>query len=123
MKHNIYAIFDNASGLYSRPIFATSDGEAKRTFADLALDAEHPVGKHPQDYTMFRTGIYDDVTANFTNEDNSSLGNALEMIAQSQTVNRENLDLFDKEILDGEKHAKAISDNFDPRNNNGNPST
>lgn len=98
MKLNIYSIFDTASGLYSRPFFTQSDAEAIRSFSDIATDAEHPVGKHPSDYTLFRVGIFDDTTGTFTDENNSSLCNALERIASAQNVNQDNLDLFEKTI-------------------------
>ncbi len=98
MKLNMYSIFDQASGLYCRPFFSQSDGEAIRSFTDLAVDAEHPVGKHAADYTLFRLGIFDDNDGKLTNEVNTVLGNALERIASAQNVKADNLDLFDKNI-------------------------
>ena len=98
MKLNIYSIFDTASGLYSRPYFTQSDGEAIRSFHDIAVDAEHPVGRHPADYTLFRLGIFDDNTGKLIDEDNSSLCNALERIASAQNVKQDELDLFDKKL-------------------------
>jgi len=98
MKQNIYSIFDTASGLYSRPFFTQSDGEAIRSFHDIATDAEHPVGRHPADYTLFRLGIFDDNTGKLIDEDNSSLCNALERVASAQNVKKDELDLFDKQL-------------------------
>ncbi len=98
MKLNIYSIFDQASGLYSRPYFTQSDGEAIRSFSDIATDAKHPVGMHPADYTLFRLGIFDDCTGKLIDEDNESLGNALERVASAQNVNHDNLELFEKQI-------------------------
>lgn len=102
MKHNAYSIFDTASGLYSRPFFTQSDGEAIRSFTDIANDAEHPIGKHPGDYTLFRLGIWDDRDGKLTDEVNSSLINALEAIATTRNVNRDNLELFDKNVTEGQ---------------------
>ncbi len=98
MKLNMYSIFDQASGLYCRPFFSQSDGEAIRSFTDLAVDAEHPVGKHAADYTLFRLGIFDDNDGKLTNEVNTVLGNALERMASAQNVKADNLELFDKTI-------------------------
>ena len=98
MKQNIYSIFDTASGLYSRPFFTQSDAEAIRSFSDIAVDAEHPIGRHPSDYTLFRLGIFDDRDGKLTDEVNSSLCNALERIASAQSVKRDELDLFDKQL-------------------------
>ncbi len=93
MKLNIYSIYDTASGLYSRPFFTQSDGEATRSFTDIATDAEHPIGKHPADYTLFRLGIFDDTTGKLTDEENSSMTNALECISNSRNVKNDNMEL------------------------------
>ncbi len=98
MKLNIYSVFDTASGLYSRPFFSQSDGEAMRSFQDISTDAKHPIGMHPEDYTLFRLGIFDDSSGNLTNETNSSLATALELVAASRNVNKDNLELFEAEL-------------------------
>ncbi len=81
MKLNIYSIYDTASGLYSRPFFDQSDAAAKRAFQDLVIDKGHPVGKHPEDYALFRIGIFDDNNAKIMAEDRDCLTNALELLA------------------------------------------
>ncbi len=98
MKLNIYSIYDTASGLYSRPIFSQSDGEAKRSFQDLVNQEDHPVGKHPEDYSIFRLGIFDDVKGSFINEDNECLNTGLEAVASSRTVNHEDIVKFNKAL-------------------------
>ncbi len=98
MKLNMYSIFDTASGLYSRPYFTQTDGEAIRSFSDIANDASHPVGVHPADYTLFRIGIFDDNNGKLINEDNSSLTNALQEISRTKNVNKDNLELFEETI-------------------------
>ncbi len=94
MKLNIYSIYDTASGLYSRPFFTPSDAEAIRSFSDIAVDAEHPIGKHPEDYTLIRIGTFDDATALLNNENNESLCTALERVAATRKFSNEP-DLFD----------------------------
>ena len=54
MRLNVYTIFDSASSAYMRPFFMSSDGQALRSFTDISQDAEHEVGKHPEDYSLFR---------------------------------------------------------------------
>ena len=49
MKLNAYTIYDVASGVYMRPFFSQADGQAIRGFKDIATDADHEVGKHPED--------------------------------------------------------------------------
>ncbi len=81
VKLNIYSIYDTAAGLYSRPFFDQADASSMRAFQDLVMDAEHPVGKHPEDYSLFRIGLFDDNTGQLSNEANSCLATALETIA------------------------------------------
>ncbi len=109
MKLNIYSIFDQASGLYSRPFFTQSDGEAVRSFTDLATDGKHPVGIHPEDYTLYRLGIFQDTDGRFFDEDNSMLATALELCAAARNVSKDNLDLFDKKITN-EQMLKTVSE-------------
>jgi len=98
MKLNIYSIFDTASGLYSRPFFTPSDAEAIRSFTDISMDAEHPIGKHPEDYTLYRIGLFDDTTGLLTNEENEALCTALERIAASRSRDGAQLDLITDQI-------------------------
>ncbi len=102
MKLTIYSIFDTASGLYSRPFFTLSDAEAMRSFSDIIQDADHPVGKHPEDYSLLRIGVYDDTKGNMANEENECLVTGLEAQASMRNIKRDNdLDLFDNaKVLD-----------------------
>ncbi len=88
MKLNIYAIYDTCSGLYSRPIFDNADAAAKRQFGDLAIAADHPVGQHPDHYSIHRLGVYDDMTGTFINEENECLITGLESVSLQKNVNQ-----------------------------------
>jgi len=115
MKLNTYSIYDTASALYSRPFFTQSDGEAIRSFSDICQDAEHPIGKHPECYTLVRIGMFDDATGKFSDELNESLKTGLEAIAQSKNPN--NLDMFEQELPDNFKEAdyqRALKSNGEP---------
>lgn len=101
MKLNMYSIFDAASGLYSRPFFTQADAEAKRSFTDIAQDAEHPIGKHPDDYTLFRIGMFDDNTGKITDELNETMCTALEQISLGRNPNKAKLEMaLDQELGD-----------------------
>lgn len=63
MKMRVYAIWDAAVTCYQRPFFCQADGEAVRAFSDLLLDKDHPVARHPEDYSLYRIGQYDDQSA------------------------------------------------------------
>lgn len=55
-----YSIYDRKSFQYHPPFFASTDGAAARSFADLANDMQTNVGRHPNDYVLFCCGEFDD---------------------------------------------------------------
>jgi len=57
---NAYAIYDRKALRYHVPFYAHQDGEASRSFADLVNDENTTVGRHPDDYVLYRVGAYDD---------------------------------------------------------------
>jgi hypothetical protein len=81
MKINIYTIFDSASAAYMRPFFAQSDGQATRSFGDIARDEKHEIGKHPEDYSLWRIGTFDDNSSEINPETKTCLATALELVA------------------------------------------
>lgn len=101
MKVNVYSIFDTATGLYMRPFFAESDGQALRGFKDVATDADHPVGKHPEDYTLFRIGTFDDFKGHLGFEDPQSLKTALAVVSETRQVNRDQMEILNAETSPG----------------------
>lgn len=80
MRTNAYAIFDRASGSYSNPFFLPSDASARRSFGDSANNKELNVGAHPEDYTLFRIGRYDDQTAELAPESPEKICGAWELL-------------------------------------------
>ena len=101
MRMNVYSIFDTASGCYMRPFFVQADGQALRAFSDLSQDAEHEVGKHPEDYSLFRLGTFDDNKGQLVGEAPECLATALEMVAASRRVNADNLERLDAQVSNG----------------------
>ncbi len=91
MKLNIYTIFDTAAGAYMRPFFMQSDGQAMRMFKDMAQDAEHEIGKHPEDYSLFRIGIYDDNRAELIPEQKECLATAQEVLVATKNVDQDKI--------------------------------
>ena len=59
MKVFMYSIFDRASGVYDRPFPSNSDQEATRGFTDLCMNDETMIGRHPDDFTLFRIGTWE----------------------------------------------------------------
>ncbi len=79
MLMHVYSFFDTASGAYMRPFVAQADGEATRVFDDLVADREHPMGKHPEDYSIFRVGSFNDQNGALTVEPPECLVTGMEL--------------------------------------------
>ena len=84
MKVNLYAIFDSASGIYDGPVPGHSDGQMIRSFSDFAVSDEHKIGQHPEDYTLFRVGTWNDGTGELVDTVNEKLINGAEAVANSR---------------------------------------
>jgi len=97
VKLNAYTIYDVASGVYMRPFFSQADGQAVRGFKDIALDADHEVGKHPEDYTLYRVGSFNDTTGKMEGEQLEKLTTGLECVASAREVNRAQLEAFEEQ--------------------------
>ena len=98
MKQGLYAIFDRASGVYDGPLRGQADGVVIRQFCDLAVGDEHPVAQHPEDYTLFKVGEFNDGTGELEPIVPMKLINGAEAVAQSRRVNGAHLEEVDKEI-------------------------
>lgn len=83
MKIKIYSVRDVASECYTQPTFLQAHGQAIRTFSDAVNNKEHPFGQHPDHYTLFHIGLYDDQNAKVTAVTPQSLGNGVEFLTSS----------------------------------------
>jgi len=79
MIHNIYAVYDSKAETYTPPYFQHKEAMALRTFSDCANDIGHTFGKHPEDYTLFDLGQYDDQTGSITQDKISSIANGKQL--------------------------------------------
>ncbi len=92
---SLYAIYDSASGVYDGPFPGTADGAVSRNFSDMCLNADHPIGKHPDCYTLFRVGSWNDGTGEVADIDPLKLMNGVEAVAAARTVNGAQMTIFD----------------------------
>ncbi|SMN17374.1 Phage single stranded DNA synthesis  len=87
MQHKIFTIYDEKAGAYFPPFFLPTKNMAIREFDNLVNDPESQIHKHPQDYTLFYLGIFDDITAILTDLTSKvSLGNGLELKRQQSEI-------------------------------------
>ena len=75
----MFSIYDHKAKAYQLPFYLRQSGEALREFSDLVNDEKSRVIKHPEDYTLFLLGEFDETTGEFQLEKTPSpLGKALE---------------------------------------------
>lgn len=60
MLHQIFTVYDSKAQAYLQPFYAPTKGAAIRVFSDICNDGTHPFNRHPEDYTLFALGEFDD---------------------------------------------------------------
>jgi len=71
----IFSIFDQKAQSHLPPFFLPKREMAIRTFSDCCNDKEHAFGAHPEDYTLFTHGSFNQSEGSFSTEVEISLGN------------------------------------------------
>jgi hypothetical protein len=70
----IYSVYDSKAEAYLPPFFLPTKAAALRAFGDAALDPKHQFAAHPEDYTLFELGTYDETTGVIVPHDFGKLG-------------------------------------------------
>ena len=84
MKQLMFVIYDSKANAYLQPWFLTTEPMAIRAFTDLANDSDSNVSRHPEDYTLFNIGSFDDNTAEIIWNAPITLGNAIQYKTQPE---------------------------------------
>lgn len=84
MKIKVYAVYDSKTKVYAQPNFLINRGAAMRAWKDACNDPQTQFFKHPEDFTMFELGTWDDETGQFEMDQVPfSLGTAIQYKDQS----------------------------------------
>lgn len=70
MIRKVCAVFDSAVQTFGQPFFVPAVGAATRSFSDEVnrKAADNALAAHPEDYTLYELGEFDDVTGEFHSE-------------------------------------------------------
>ena len=68
MELKIVAVYDTAVAAYMRPFSVQSVGQGVRSFEDEVMAPDSPIGKHPEDYSLFMLGSFDERSGKITVE-------------------------------------------------------
>ena len=92
MKHKVFTTYDSKVGAYLQPFVMRSRGEAMRAFESICNDGKSQFCLHPDDFTLFEIGEYDELSGNIVpHEAKISLGLALDFI---KSVNKPSVDVL-----------------------------
>lgn len=81
MKLKTFVIHDSKVEAYMNPFLMRSKGEAIRAITDEVNGENTQLSKHPEDFTLFEIGEYDQIEGRYTMHDSKiSLGNCIEMV-------------------------------------------
>jgi len=58
----IFSVYDSKAEAYMTPFFMQSVGQALRSFIDASEDTNTQLSRHPEDFTLFHIGKWDDDT-------------------------------------------------------------
>lgn len=87
MIHRVFTIYDCKAEMYLQPFCFKTVGQASRAFEESCNDINHQFNKHPEDYTLFELGTYDDNTAAFEiGATPNALGKAIEYVKHADTI-------------------------------------
>ena len=78
MINKLFAIHDQKARAYLAPFTFSKEGQALRLFTDSIQNPEHQFSRHPEDYTLFLLGEFDDETGKIKPNTPQSLGNGVE---------------------------------------------
>lgn len=60
MIYQVFSVRDSKAAAYALPFFLPRAEVAIRSFKDAVGNPEHDMSRHPEDYTLFVIGEYDD---------------------------------------------------------------
>lgn len=83
MKLLAFSIYDSKVEMFIQPFFDVTKGSAIRNFSDAVNDNTTAFNKHPEDYTLFHVGIFDQELGRFQKMEPDSLGTAITFIVAS----------------------------------------
>lgn len=56
----VYSVYDKAAKTYLQPFYSVGKGVAFRMFQDAVNKADTPFHAHPEDYSLYELGAFDD---------------------------------------------------------------
>lgn len=68
MKLNVYSVFDVKAAVFANPFYMPNDAVAIRGFTEAVNNPQSVLNKHPEDYSLYKLGIFDDSVGKLESE-------------------------------------------------------
>lgn len=88
---NIYSLFDQAAEAFTQPFFMHNDGLAIRAFQDNINATDTNVGQHPEQFTLYKLGTYDDTNGSIEPSVPTSIALGQELVNPTEKDNTKKL--------------------------------
>lgn len=82
MKLKVFSVLDAKVGSFAAPFFMRSSAEALRAFHVAASDRESMISKHPEDFSLYLIGEFDDDTGALAPCTPENLGFAVSLLTK-----------------------------------------
>jgi hypothetical protein len=79
-----YSFLDQKLGLFSMPFFCHMEGQAVRTASELAADTSTTIGRHPEDFSLYLVGEFNDNTGILTVVGPTAITNIVSLLPKIQ---------------------------------------
>jgi len=56
---NVYTVLDIKAGHADHLYMFRTDMEARRSFGEIAVDSKIKIGQYPEDFALFKVGVWD----------------------------------------------------------------
>lgn len=102
---NVYSVFDSKLATFGRPWYELTDSAAIRAFSDAVMDGSNPNNqfhKHPEDFSLYSLGSFDDSIGFFDLVKPVSLVTASALVASRRPM----ADNMPAEIVDSLLNSK-----------------
>lgn len=86
MITKVFSFLDTKTGIFNSPFFFPHVGMAMRAAADIGMDPQTTIGRHPSDFCLVELGTYDDQTGRFENTGPTNLGTVIGFLPQQPTL-------------------------------------
>lgn len=84
MENVVFAVFDLKARAYLPPFCFPTEEMGVRAFANMANESGHQWNANPEDYVLFRLGLFNQETAVFTTPNPpENLGTAIQFIKKA----------------------------------------